>query len=228
VSHPTPLHPDADLALVLADLRRNVAAWGDEGMVMRVFRASICLMLLGILDTLIELLADFRAGRLPPVLPAEHERASRVGDSPAIATKCEPADAQAASAAASRPTRARRIDDPSAPPAGAPEHSQADHLDPAPRHPGSRVASPSPPLHRPGPGPGPRAIAFYPSHVPRRPFAKIRSQGEDAFPCPFRYDNELFRYHPGMAEKIQAKTSGFITRIGFPSSHAAMFSAHCA
>jgi hypothetical protein len=74
VSHPTPLHPDADLAVVLDDMRQSVAAWGDEGMVMRVFRASICLMLIGILDTLIDLLADFRAGRLPPVLPAYDER----------------------------------------------------------------------------------------------------------------------------------------------------------
>jgi hypothetical protein len=85
VSHPIPLHPDADLAVVLDDLRQSVAAWGDEGMVARLFRASICLMLLSILDTLIELLADFRAGRLPPVLEAEDEtRDERIAPAPPV------------------------------------------------------------------------------------------------------------------------------------------------
>jgi hypothetical protein len=110
VSHPTPLHPDADLAVVLDDLRQSVAAWGDEGMVMRVFRAGICLALLSILDTLIDLLADFRAGRLPPVLPAKDEPARRVGFQPTTATECNAADEPSASAspAAASPQRAER------------------------------------------------------------------------------------------------------------------------
>ncbi len=70
MSHPTPLHPDADLALVLDEMRQSVAACGDEGLIMRVFVVGIRLALLSILDTLIGLLADFRAGRLPPLLPA--------------------------------------------------------------------------------------------------------------------------------------------------------------
>jgi hypothetical protein len=150
VSHPTPLHPDADLALVLDEMRQSVAAWGDEGMIMRVFRASICLMLLSILDTLIELLADFRAGRLPPVLPAKDEPARRVGFQPTIATKCEPADERPAPAASqraapSRPSRARRADDPRAEPPHAPRQSDT----PAP----NRIVSLVSPTCRPVPPP---------------------------------------------------------------------------
>jgi hypothetical protein len=168
VPHPIPLHPDADLAVVLDDMRQSVAAWGDEGMVMRVFRAGICLMLLSILDTLIELLADFRAGRLPPVLPAEDEPARRVGFQPTIATKCDPANEPAASGApapASRPIRARRTEDARAAAAGASEQSAAAQGDAAPRRSAPRLPSPRAPIRRPGHGP--RAVTFYSSHVPR-------------------------------------------------------------
>jgi hypothetical protein len=87
------------LAVVLDDMRQSVAASGDEGLIMRVFTAGIRLMLLSILDMLIDLLADFRAGRLPPVLPAEDEPACRVGFQPTIATTCEPPNELHAAAA---------------------------------------------------------------------------------------------------------------------------------
>ena len=151
MSHPTPLHPDADLAVVLDDLRQDVAAWGDEGMVMRVFRAGICLMLLSILDTLIDLLADFRAGRLPPVLPAYDEATSQselsVDDSsiaPASREKSSP------EAPTSRGVRAPRAVAPCADPADAPEPSSAQHIAPASRHPRSNLASPRALMRRRG------------------------------------------------------------------------------
>ncbi len=67
MSHPTPLHPADSLERALDDMRQSVAAIGDEGLVMRVLTAQIRLALLSILDMLIDLLADFRAGRLPPL-----------------------------------------------------------------------------------------------------------------------------------------------------------------
>jgi hypothetical protein len=175
VSHPTPLHPDADLAVVLDDMRQDVAAWGDEGLVMRFFRASICLMLLSILDTLIELLADFRAGRLPAVLPAYDETPDERAAPPPPA----PADPVAASrrSAASRHTSAPRADDPCATAADAPERSDAVRPVQAP----CRLISfgPAPRLPIRHPDHRRRGTVFYPSHVPRWPSAAF---GEIAAP----------------------------------------------
>jgi hypothetical protein len=184
VSHPTPLHPDADLAVVLDDLRQNVAAWGDEGMVMRVFRASICLMLLSILDTLIDLLADFRAGRLPPVLPAYDETPNERMAPPASV----PADPAAISKqrAASRHMSAPRAAAPHGTSADLSEQWDAQHAAPAPRRPAFTV-SPSRHLNQHA-GHGPRGLVFYPSHVPRRPFEKIWKQGSADLPCLIRYE----------------------------------------
>jgi hypothetical protein len=183
VSHPIPLHPDADLAVVLDDMRQSVAAWGDEGMVMRFFRASICLMLLSILDTLIELLADFRAGRLPPVLPAQDE-----SETPAPSAMRDrrtdppptPAGPAAAfpNAAASRPIRAPRDacsnDDDDAL-ADVPEQSAAQHrarwATPAPRRSAFTVSPPCRSIRRPAHGP--RGLAMHPSAVPRSPAEKF-------------------------------------------------------
>jgi hypothetical protein len=173
VSHPIPLHPDADLALVLDEMRQSVAAWGDEGMVMRVFRAGICLALLSILDTLIELLADFRAGRLPPVLPARDRPAIRTSGEPEDQRTAPPPPADAADAPARGATR-RPIHVPDAVDSGAasadvPGRSAAecarlpDHPSPAP------PASAFPPRHIPlrHRAHGPRRLTFHPSHVPR-------------------------------------------------------------
>jgi hypothetical protein len=177
VSHPTPLHPDADLALVLDEMRQSVAAWGDEGMVMRLFRAGICLALLSILDTLIDLLADFRAGRLPPVLPAYDEPAydepayDEIKDETTAEARPAPAHPPAVSKpdAASRPIRTRSADDPRAEPADVPDRSAAPRPGLPARH---AAASLSPPrLAIRHPAPAPRADAFHPSHVPRRPAA---------------------------------------------------------
>jgi hypothetical protein len=166
VSHPIPLHPDADLAVVLDDLRQSVAAWGDEGMVSRFFRASICLMLLSILDTLIDLLADFRAGRLPPVLPA----LERSGKPATSGTKdqrgIEPPQAAAAGAAGASPRRStgRLVRAPSADASsGAPAE--------APIRPGVFLAPRR--IRNRCPEHGPRGVAFDPSAVPRWPTEKI-------------------------------------------------------
>jgi hypothetical protein len=162
VSHPTPLHPDADLAVVLDDMRQSVAAWGDEGMVARFFRASICLMLLSILDTLLELLADFRAGRLPPILPARDEPEDRrtipppareVSASPRRLASCH-----------IRPPVAAFANDPCDGAADAPGERTAL----AQRRPCFCVAASRPPIDRRENGP--RRVAGYPSHVPRSPF----------------------------------------------------------
>jgi hypothetical protein len=188
VSHQTPLHPDADLAVVLDDLRQNVAAWGDEGMVMRVFRASICLMLLSILDTLIELLADFRAGRLPPVLPALDEspagqaRIRRTGPSPTV-----PSNVRRTRAAPTIAPDSRRVGDSSTIPA---KHNTGDHR-PAP----PRLTFPRHEDTR-------RAAAGYPSRVPRPPWrnfgtdtpsrpmsTSLRYQNEKAPAAPYRRPN---------------------------------------
>jgi hypothetical protein len=176
VSHPTPLHPDADLAVFLDDLRQSVAAWGDEGMVMRVFRAGICLALLSILDTLIDLLADFRAGRLPPVLPAYDEPESHRRDqteAPLIAApplKPEDPAAAAPKRPAARHARAPGADAPCDAPSDAPEPGSAEYAAGAPRRPiFMRVASRR--LVR-RPESAPRGIAGCPLRVPRPAFAK--------------------------------------------------------
>jgi hypothetical protein len=173
VSHPIPLHSDADLAVVLDDMRQDVAAWGDEGLVMRFFRASICLMLLSILDTLIELLADFRAGRLPPVLPAYDEH-----DIPAERAAASPRGP------ASRQTRA-----PGNASANTPRDAQADVPDEgagqsaepsaeriavtASRRRGARLPPPS--LTRLLPEPASRDIAWSRSRVPKWPSREFES-----------------------------------------------------
>jgi hypothetical protein len=173
VSHPIPLHPDADLAVVLDDMRQSVAAWGDEGMVMRVFRARICLALLSILDTLLDLLADFRAGRLPPVLPAHDEAAPRSRRSvvPAATIPAQP-ETPSPEGAAARPIRAPRDGAPRAAPADAPEKRTAAMT--------LRRCSPLWASHRPivYPADAPRAIAGTPSRVPRPPWRAFGSNTE--------------------------------------------------
>jgi hypothetical protein len=156
LSHPIPLHPDADLAVVLDDMRQSVAAWGDEGMVMRFFRASICLMLLSILDTLIELLADFRAGRLPPVLPA-------LDESFAIPAANGPPRQRTAARRGQRPASPRT---PRAMPAEASESSAV-----APCRTEFTVVPLCLAEH------GPRGVAGHPSAVPRAPGEKFGAWG---------------------------------------------------
>jgi hypothetical protein len=166
------------ITVVLDDLRQNVAAWGDEGMVMRVFRASICLMLLGILDTLIDLLADFRAGRLPPVLPAEDETV--------IPSKQETEDTgsatpQSGDTAVPRSrgiyaARAPFADDPRAgdaiavDPLGDPVDAPEQNVTIAPFRRRTARAPSRLPIRRPEPAP--RGLAGYPSAVPRPPAQK--------------------------------------------------------
>jgi hypothetical protein len=166
LSHPTPLRPDADLAHVLEDMRRCVAARGDEGLLMRVLTMRIRLALLSILDTLIGLLADFRAGRLSPVLPAL--------DEPEHQPHAPPPHAQSDPAAlfrenpAARRTRVpnvRFVEDPSDTPAAAPEQNAAEPAAGTPRRPRLTRVSSCP--REKGPEPGPRGIALHPSVVPR-------------------------------------------------------------
>jgi hypothetical protein len=176
LSHPTPLHPNADLAVVLDDMRQNVAAWGDEGMVMRVFRASICLMLLSILDTLIDLLADFRAGRLPPVLPAWDEpeyrqpalrRQSKDG-APAVST-------QGPAAPGIRAVSDHVAAEPQDEPAAAPVQSAAEPSAAAPRHPRLTLVSSHRPVSRPEPVPRLESYDVWPRHVRQRAAYSARS-----------------------------------------------------
>jgi hypothetical protein len=175
VSQPTPLHPADSLERALDDMRQSVAALGDEGLVMRVLTMQIRLALLSILDMLIDLLADFRAGRLPPLLPAL--------DRSTITTKCEPANQRTVSPppasgepAGPAPPRntSRQIDAPAGTPsnssadagAGAPEQCTAQ----APSGPASPPSPPTPPIR--GRENAPRGAEFHPSHVPRSPAAE--------------------------------------------------------
>jgi hypothetical protein len=176
VSHPTPLHPDADLAVVLDDLRQSVAAWGDEGLVMRFFRASICLMLLGILDTLIELLADFRAGRLPPLLPAVDESSALPsvrggGDSSTIAAPRDTPSPQDRAAHGVRAPCRDIADAPHDAPAEVPDQTAADDVGVARRH--AELPRSPPRLPQRQPAPVPRVLAWYPSQIPRAPSEKF-------------------------------------------------------
>jgi hypothetical protein len=165
VSRQTPLHPDDSLERALDDMRQYVATCGDEGLVMRVLTAQIRLALLSILDTLIGLLADFRAGRLPPVLPANSEPGRRAADSPAVPAECETPSPRLI---ASRRIRApgdgggrmpdgTGADAPEQPAARAPRRAG---LSPSAPHPATRRS-----LHPP------RGMAGYPSFVPRSPAA---------------------------------------------------------
>jgi hypothetical protein len=184
VSHQTPLHPDADLAVVLDDMRQSVAAWGDEGLVMRFFRASICLMLLSILDTLIELLADFRAGRLPPVLPAYDAptpRPSATADDPSSITAQR--ETPSPQRPAARHIRAPRPATSGAAAANAPEQIAVR----APPRPAFALSPAKPPVRRPRHGP--RGVAGYPSVVPRCPWP---NQGAES---PLKHLPILLRYH---------------------------------
>jgi hypothetical protein len=167
VSHPIPLHPDADLAVVLDDMRQSVAAWGDEGMVMRFFRASICVALLSILDTLIELLADFRAGRLPPVLPAhdEYESAAEgAAASPRGRASCQSREPGNRSVTAAGNACA---DAPGDAPDQCADQSTDHNAEPALRR--WRAVPPPPRLTILHPDSAPREIAWSRSRVPRWP-----------------------------------------------------------
>jgi hypothetical protein len=179
VSHPIPLHPDADLALVLDELRQSVAAWGDEGLVMRVLRARICLALLSILDTLIDLLADFRAGRLPPVLPADEARAPPSRCATDASSSMLPVRMPSAS---STPRSRRMVDDTvdeSSAIAARPE--TASPRTAAPCH---AIAPSDPAFARAQPPPSPRA----PIHRPAPPRWRIQGQDCPVYSCLFHYD----------------------------------------
>jgi hypothetical protein len=174
LSHPTPLHPDADLALVLDEMRQSVAECGDEGLIMRVFVVGIRLALLSILDTLIGLLADFRAGRLPPLLPALSELSTAPSGPSANGSAIIAAQPETPSLrfAASRHTRALR--NPSADAASgapgetaAPSGARSSAL--ASRSPGVSLSARGRPIR--DPDHDPCGIRFYPSHVPRPPAA---------------------------------------------------------
>jgi hypothetical protein len=189
VSHPTPLPPDADLAVVLDDFRQSVVAWGDEGVIVRAFRAGICLMLLSVLDMLIDLLEDFRAGRLPPVLPAEDEGgmpAERATAPPQGPASRRTRAAGNASVMSSRDAGADAACD-------APGQIADRGAEPVPRH---RVSLRMPPrLAIVGREPAPSETAWLPSRVPRWPKCEIRGQDTCTFACPFRYDIETIKGH---------------------------------
>jgi hypothetical protein len=159
VSHQTLLHPADSLERALDDMRQSVAASGDEGWLMRVLMEQFRVALLSILDTLIGLLADFRAGRLPLVQTVGESSGtrplSRVDDSSTIAAQREtpsPLD---------RAARGTRVQ--------APVDVSADVTEQnAERATGRQVPCIPPPrvaIRRSEPGP--RGIAWTPSHVPR-------------------------------------------------------------
>jgi hypothetical protein len=170
VSHPIPLHPADSLERVLEDMRQCVASRRDEGWATRAVMVLIRYELLRVLDILIGLLADFRAGKLPPVLPADCEtRAQRTAAPPPASAAAVDSRPQGAAARHIRAPGNRPANSTSDASGDAPEHIAAQHGPLTPHHPGS-PASPSRPLrHRLGRGP--RGIAGYPSAVPRPPAA---------------------------------------------------------
>jgi hypothetical protein len=207
LSDPTPLHPDADLALVLDDLRQSVAASGDEGLIMRVFVAGIRLALISILDTLISLLADFRAGRLPPVLPAyessAHRRIGRGDDTTAVAAQPE---TPPHGGFAARHTRASGNIRPQSPcEAGAEPGQHSSNAGPDLKSP--CLALPVSPSRRPirFAGNGPRIIAGHPSHVPRPAGAAFRAWATNPKARRFCYDIGIFCGERGVARPPAAR-----------------------
>jgi hypothetical protein len=189
VSHPIQLHPADSLERVLDDMRQSVVAHGDDGWVNRVLMAGIWTALLSLLDTLIGLLADFRAGKLPPVLPArdrsaiptDRERADqRTTPGPRAAT--DPAAASPEDSAP-RPVLRNRGKGPCPAPADHPEKAATGQPDPAPR----RSASPlsAPPLAIRRTENPPRRAALHPSHVPRWPRAEFGMREAPTTHVPF-------------------------------------------
>ncbi len=169
MSHPIPLHPADSLEHVLDDMRQCVASRRDEGWLTRALMLLIRYELLCIIEILLGLLADFRAGKFPPVPQAAEIR--RVGDSPTIAAQFEtgrdgtappPVPARAI-ASPRRAAPSREIPAPGAIPANDPAGDPADAPEPARR--GPAYAPPRPAGRRPEQGP--RGIPWYPSHVPR-------------------------------------------------------------
>jgi hypothetical protein len=182
VSNPIPLHPADSLERVLDDMRQCVASRRDEGWVTRAVMVLIRHELLRVLDILIGLLADFRAGRLPPVIPAKCEPNLGVGGSPTVEGRCERGNER------TNQTRSGPAAWAASPPRGAPsrqDNAPGDARATAPSPwPGQRTAkwatrrvapaprSPSPlrspgRVSIPGPGGGPRGVASHASHVPR-------------------------------------------------------------
>jgi hypothetical protein len=153
-------------------MRQSVMAHGDEGLIRRVLTLQFRLALLSLLDTLIDLLAAFRAGKFAPLPTVDEPSTPRphrpVGGPSTIAARNQ-----------APPRRARHTTDPAEPPAdasaaalpGDPEQSAAGQADPPPR----RAATPLPPprMAMLRPEPGPRGVASHPSHVPRWPVFEI-------------------------------------------------------
>ncbi len=180
VSRQTPLHPADSLERALDDMRQSVMAHGDEGLIMRVLTLQFRLALVSLIDTLIDLLAAFRAGRFPP-LPAvddspEPRSPDRPGASSASATRHEtPSGRGTASRGRPAPgTAGART--PHDPEADAPEQRAAQGArHGAPRSPGPPPAPPAPPIrHRDR---APRRVAGYPSAVPWSRCRRIGGRG---------------------------------------------------
>jgi hypothetical protein len=159
-------------------MRQCVAPRGDEGWFTRLLTAEVCLTLLTIIDALIDLLARFRAGTLPPVLPARDRSAvpadGRPGDQRAARSPADPAASSGRIAAAPRIRAAGAVpasDGGEAPEQPATPNHPRGGTQPR-RRPAATTLTRSRQRHRP-PGHGPRCIAGDPPHVPRSPFRKI-------------------------------------------------------
>lgn len=130
---------------------------------MRVLTAQICLALLSILDTLLDLLAQFRAGTLPPIHDAD--------DWSAIPADCRTPLRQCPAARRSSTPRYARADAHCEALAAASEQST-----PSSRcRPRLMLVSPHPPTRSPTPGTS--GIAWSRSQVPRWPIGKFEGQG---------------------------------------------------
>ncbi len=154
---------------VLDDMRQCVASRGEEGWVTKAVMLLIRYELLCIIEILLDLLARFRAGKLPPVLPAERAPGRWVGDSPTIDPGCQTVSPRHAVPRPSRAPAATRATAPRDASSNPPEPSAAD----APRRPPVVPLFP-PRLVLPPPVYQPRGIASHPSQVPRPPPGRIR------------------------------------------------------
>jgi hypothetical protein len=191
VSDQPPLHPDDRLERALGDMRQSVAARGEEGWVDRVLMAGIWLALLSILDTLIELLADFRAGRLPPVLAAELEPGRGVGHPPTVASRdSRSLRGRVASVRRAAPSDAGLRSWADGAPDDAPVPAAAQWADRTPRRLAFTLPPPRRPVHRPEPAP--RRIPGYPPVVPRWPAASLA--GSDTPPTHAQFVAISYRY----------------------------------
>jgi hypothetical protein len=160
VSHPLPLHPADRLERVLDDMRQSVASSGDEGWLMRIVAMVICRFLDQILEMLVGVLAEIRAGTI--VLP------DWAYDSPITASRPLPVDG----AAPSQRSRATGANTPSTAPACAAEPRAPETAALVARRVEYIASSSRLRIRRPAHGPG--GHAFHPSAVPRGPIRESR------------------------------------------------------